>query len=152
MKILLTIIALLYVLNPYDLVTDFLPGWGWLDDLLVGLFLWWIYTSLKQSRQKRRMQRPHNTNFDGDRRNGQGADNRSGGKAPKQKTPDDPYATLGIDRRASVDDVKSAYRKLAAQYHPDKVAHLGQEFGELAEQRFKEIQRAYQQIMSERKG
>jgi DnaJ like chaperone protein len=31
-------------------------------------------------------------------------------------------------------------------YHPDKVIHLGEEFRELAENRFKEIQKAYQEL------
>src|SRR5262245_54957283 len=50
----------------------------------------------------------------------------------------DPYATLGVDRKASDDDIKKAYRKLARQYHPDTNA------GEKnAEERFKEVQEAY---------
>jgi len=32
----------------------------------------------------------------------------------------DHYQTLGVDRNASQDEIKRAYRKLAAQHHPDK--------------------------------
>ena len=154
MKILFTIIALLYILNPYDLIPDFLLGWGWLDDLLVGLFIWWFYRTLQQSLQKRHMQGPPG----GDAGNSGGgpqserAGDHSGEQAQKRRvSPDDPYAVLGVDRGASVEEVKHAYRRLAAKYHPDKVTHLGEEFRELAEQRFKEIQQAYQQIMSGKK-
>ncbi|HUT69368.1 MAG TPA: DnaJ domain-containing protein [Desulfatiglandales bacterium] len=44
--------------------------------------------------------------------------------------------------------MKNAYRKLANKYHPDKVDHLGDEFRVLAEQRFKEIQEAYQELVN----
>ena len=46
------------------------------------------------------------------------------------------------------DILKHAYRLLAGKYHPDKVAHLGDEFKALAEKRFKEIQKAYQELCS----
>jgi len=155
MKILFTIIALLYILNPYDLVPDFLLGWGWLDDLLFGLFIWWVYKTLQQSLQKRRMQAPpggsagHSSGGSRAEHAGEHAGEQA---AQKQRVPpDDPYAILGVDRGASAEEVRHAYRRLAAKYHPDEVAHLGREFGELAEQRFKEIQQAYQRVMSEKK-
>jgi molecular chaperone DnaJ len=50
----------------------------------------------------------------------------------------DPYKTLGVDRKASDDEIKKAYRKLARQYHPD-TNHGDKE----AEERFKEVQGAY---------
>jgi molecular chaperone DnaJ len=52
--------------------------------------------------------------------------------------PRDPYSVLGVDRKASADDIKKAYRKLARQYHPDRNPD-----DESAEERFKEIQSAY---------
>ena len=50
----------------------------------------------------------------------------------------DPYKALGVDRKASAEEIKKAYRKLARQYHPDR--NPGDEG---AEERFKEIQEAY---------
>src|SRR4051794_41910242 len=53
----------------------------------------------------------------------------------------DPYKVLGVDKKASQDDIKKAYRKLARQYHPDHNAG-----DKSAEERFKEIQGAYDLI------
>jgi molecular chaperone DnaJ len=50
----------------------------------------------------------------------------------------DPYATLGVDRKASAEEIKKAYRKLARRYHPDR--NPGDD---AAEERFKDIQTAY---------
>src|SRR6478672_13704403 len=53
----------------------------------------------------------------------------------------DPYKVLGVDKKASQDEIKKAYRKLARQYHPDK--NPG---NTSAEERFKEVQGAYDLI------
>jgi molecular chaperone DnaJ len=49
----------------------------------------------------------------------------------------DPYSILGVDKKASQEDIKKAYRKLARQYHPDTNKDAG------AEERFKRISEAY---------
>jgi DnaJ like chaperone protein len=53
------------------------------------------------------------------------------------------YATLGLEKGATPEEIKKAYRKLSMQYHPDKVRHLGDEFRKIAEEKMKEINAAY---------
>lgn len=59
-----------------------------------------------------------------------------------------PYEVLGIPETASEDEIKKAYRKLSRQYHPD--ANVNNPNKAQAEEKFKEIQQAYQQIMKMR--
>ena len=51
---------------------------------------------------------------------------------------DDPYKILGVDRTSSEKEIKTAYRKLALQWHPDKNPD-----NKKAEEKFKEISQAY---------
>lgn len=63
---------------------------------------------------------------------------------------DDAYKVLGLDRSATDDEVKKAYRSMAMKHHPDKVANLGEDVRQAAEEKFKAIRSAYEQIKKER--
>lgn len=140
------LLAILYSLSPYDALPDFILGWGWVDDAIVLWFLWrflkkirggsgWPGSEYEQSRSETR----------GDQA-GQERNQSEAGSRWRQ-APRDAHAILGVGRNASTEEIKQAYRHLANQYHPDKVAHLGEEFRVLAETRFKEIQEAYQKLV-----
>ncbi|TRX70738.1 TerB family tellurite resistance protein [Carboxylicivirga sp. M1479] len=60
------------------------------------------------------------------------------------------YKVLEIDSSVSDEDLKKAYKKLALRYHPDKVAHLGDDIRKSAEEKIKKVNEAYQQIKKER--
>ncbi len=129
------VLALLYILSPYDLLPDFIPLRGWLDDLVVLMLIVRYVMRLRKAKQGERQKRPQQEN-DWHQKEDQKCESEA----------EDPYRVLGISPGAAKEEIQSAYRKLASQYHPDKVAHLGAEFQQLAEKRFKEIQQAYEKI------
>ena len=138
--ILIIIGALLYVVFPRDLIPDFLLGWGWIDDLAVLYLLWRYYRRLKQpQRTANRSGQPGSQTVDDEQFRTNDSETRAA---------QDPYAILGVAPGATKEEIKAAYRRLAGQYHPDKVQHLGKEFQQLAEKRFKEIQQAYDDLIS----
>lgn len=72
-------------------------------------------------------------------------------RAPKAATPAappkrDPYEVLGVSKKATADEIQAAYKKLAAEYHPDKIAGSAKELRELAERRLREINLAYEAL------
>lgn len=71
-------------------------------------------------------------------------------KAMFFKNPDSAYKILEIDRNASVDEIKSAYREMAKKYHPDKLQHMDEAYRKGAEEKFRKVQEAYEQIRKER--
>jgi DnaJ like chaperone protein len=66
------------------------------------------------------------------------------------RTHDSAYKILGVDRNASTEEIKKAYRKLATEYHPDKVSYLGEEIRRDAEEKFQKITNAYERIKKEK--
>lgn len=66
----------------------------------------------------------------------------------KEEVMYDPYSVLGVSRNASEEEIKKAYKALSRRYHPD--ANVNNPNKARAEEKFKEIQGAYQQIMKER--
>lgn len=133
MKWLITGLVLLYALSPYDLFPDLIVGWGWLDDIFLLGLIWYLFF-----RRPRLPSGQPSSDGSHDSEEAQGSSQRSASNAKE-----DPYSILGLSGGASQEDIRAAYRQLAAQYHPDKLAHLGEEFQRLAEQKFRAIQSAY---------
>lgn len=71
-------------------------------------------------------------------------------KAMFIKSADNAYKILEIEKSASNDEVKKAYRKMAKKYHPDKVVTENAAIKKGAEEKFKQVQKAYEQIQSDR--
>ncbi|HSB71862.1 MAG TPA: DnaJ domain-containing protein [Candidatus Methylomirabilis sp.] len=140
-QILPIVLAALYVISPVDALPDFLPGLGWLDDLVVlGALAWYLMG-------RGRGQSPWDV-F-------RGRMGRPWTRGPSAPRPDDlgtdfsrldPYTLLEITPQASPEEIKAAYRRAVTRYHPDKVAHLGKEFQEMAHNKLLAIQQAYETL------
>ena len=131
-RILWIIIALVYLISPWDLVPERVMGLrGLIDDIIIFFLLYRFYKMGRfpfgafKTGQASAQNRPSNST---------------------QNRPQDPYEVLGVQPGCSKEEIRRAYTQLAAQYHPDKVAHLGDELQKVAEQRFKEIEAAYRQL------
>ena len=120
-------LAILYLVMPYDLLPDFFGLPGRVDDLLIMGWLLWFY-------------RDHLKKW-------VGKEQSKEGPRPASSSPAfDPYEVLGIPRSATPKAIQSAYRERMQAYHPDKVAHLGEELQKLATEKSQQIQRAYRQL------
>jgi DnaJ-class molecular chaperone len=72
-----------------------------------------------------------------------------GKQRPPESRGDSPYEVLDVDSKASSAQIRTAYQRLVQQYHPDRTAQLAPELQQLAEQRTKEINAAYQTLRSQ---
>jgi len=72
-------------------------------------------------------------------------------KAMFYNSSDSAYKILELDSNATISEIKKAYRKMAKKYHPDKVSHLGKEHQKGAEEKFKKVQEAYEQLQKEKR-
>ena len=71
-------------------------------------------------------------------------------KAMFYQSADSAYLILEIEKTASVSEIKKAYRRMVKKYHPDKLHHLGAEHLKGAEEKFRQVQIAYENIQKER--
>ena len=137
-------LGVLYAILPIDLFPDLFVGWGQIDDLIIlTLVLWYLFTGDIPRIFKPKHCRPRSSGRQQDSSQQGNRDSFEGHSHTKMT----PHETLGVDSNASEDEIRAAYRRLANQYHPDKVHHLGAEFQQLAEAKFKAIQEAYQELL-----
>jgi len=71
-------------------------------------------------------------------------------KAMFFKNPDSAYKILEIDRTATISEIKKAYRNMVKKYHPDKLQHMDEVYQKGAEEKFRKVQQAYEQLQKEK--
>jgi hypothetical protein len=147
MRYWILLLLILYVLSPIDIVPEYLVGpIGWLEDAItVGLLYW--YFIYRPGKMRARYKEAYRRAGEGTQQARYRENRRQEAQTEQGYSKLDPYKVLGVHRGASIDEIKAAYRELAAKYHPDKVNHLGDEFKVMAEKKFKEIQEAYQTLV-----
>ena len=127
------LLGILYLASPIDAIPDSLLGLGWADDIALLLLAYWFIKRVLPGGYRQ------NGSYHSSRPGQQESESGAGAGAAK-----DPYEILDVSRNATPEEIKSAYRKKVQRYHPDRVAHLGDEFQQLAKQKFQEIQEAYE--------
>ena len=70
-------------------------------------------------------------------------------KAMFYKSQSNAYKILEIEKGSTPQAIKKAYRKMAKKFHPDKVQHLGEAHQKGAEEKFRKVQEAYEQLQSD---
>jgi len=142
LKIILILLGLAYLISPVDIIPDLLvPFAGWIDD---GVVLWTILHLIRHGELpwvSKKKFRP------------KGKDPSAMGNGPlssketnKKKATRPAHEILGVSPNATWAQIQTAYKEKIKQYHPDKVSHLGEEFSDLANEKFLEIQRAYEAL------
>ena len=126
------ILAIVYFVFPLDLIPDFFGPFGRLDDLII--FALAIWRVVKDRQQRAAAQRAQ-------------AQETKAEQTNTKKSPEDPYELFKLPRGASRAEIDARYRELSKDYHPDRVAHLGEELRQVAHEKTIEIQRAYETLI-----
>ena len=63
----------------------------------------------------------------------------------------DYYSILGVDRNASQDEIRKAFRKISLKYHPDRLSNKSDKEKKKGEEKFKEAAEAYSILSDEEK-
>ena len=155
LKIILIIFGLAYLISPVDIIPDLLlPYIGWIDDgVVIGTIVYLIrYGRLpnflfKKPKSFEQTSNRENTSFTSNTKNKQTNGSNQQEKTSSQNIPKNPYDILGVRPNASKIEIQKAYKEAIKKYHPDKLSHLGEEFSNLANEKFLEIQKAYDTLM-----
>lgn len=118
--------GLAYLFWPFDVLPDWAILVGWVDDALVVLLAAYMAYRAYEGRM--------------------GGPSEARPVDDGSEADDDPYHVLGVKSSAGAEEIKDAYRLRMAEYHPDKVSHLGPELRALAEKKAKAIQRAFERL------
>jgi len=157
LKIILIIFGLAYLISPVDIIPDLLlPFVGWIDDGVVIASIYYLirfgklpnFFFKKQNPFKQPTGQNHADFTSQKETNRKRSYQQSNKKRSSQSIPT-PHEVLGITPDASKKEIQNAYKQAIKKYHPDKLSHLGKDFSNLANEKFLEIQKAYDTLMKQ---
>jgi len=131
--LLMIILAIFYVIFPYDFIPDYLGRVGRVDDVLVLVIIIWIFffkplfDELKNSFKKN-------------------ASSRTAGSSSNEQNRDyqtQAFQILNIQPTDDISVVKKGYHEIIKLYHPDRLEGLGPELRQLALEKTRDINEAY---------
>ncbi len=156
-----------------DLLPElFIPFLGWIDD---GLIIGVLYYLLRYNRlpdvaflknfnrrgkttrsgmgRKWKKEDDFNRHYRQNSSSADGSENSNNFRSPSSGSRNNrvkpPHEILGVKSDASKSEIKQAYKEAVKKYHPDKLSHLGEEFAHLANEKFLELQKAYDTLMKQ---
>ncbi len=152
-KVIKAIVVLLgagYILSPIDLMPEaILKHFGLFDDAAVLIYLYFLIKRKPEKipenikeKVKEKIKDFKEKNIGGDNSEKNTASQKRGIKKLS------PYEVLEIDSNANEKEIKTAYKKLLSQYHPDKVNHLGDELKYKAKEKTLELKKAYEELIA----
>ena len=159
LKIVLIIFGLAYLISPVDIIPDLLlPFVGWIDDGVVIASIYYLirYGKLPNFFFKKRnpFKQPSGQSHadftsqkEANKKGGYQQKNQQTNKNRSSKSIPTPHEILCINPDASKKEIQNAYKQAIKKYHPDKLSHLGKDFSNLANEKFLEIQKAYDTLM-----
>ena len=149
-KIILIIFAFAYFISPIDIIPDFMiPYVGWLDDtFVIGVIIYMIrYGKLPYFSGKGNKNKLFNVFANLFNSSKEETQNNQQNDTDYNKTGKTPREILDVSENATKEEIQAAYKKKVKQYHPDKVSHLGEDLQKVANEKFIEIQNAYDSLM-----
>nr|NJM01635.1 DnaJ domain-containing protein [Desulfobacula sp.] len=155
-RIALILIGIAYLISPVDIIPEALvPFLGFIDDCLIAAVIYYLirYGTLPAFlfKKKKSFQSAHDQEFHGSGTRAPDSDAAEKNKGSDQDPPRSPHEVLGIRPGASKEEIAAAYKEAVKKYHPDKLSHLGEEFFNLANEKFLEIQKAYDTLMKQKR-
>ncbi len=140
-----------------DIIPDLLlPFVGWIDDGVVIASIYYLIRFGKLPnfffKNRNPFKQPsgqNHANFTSQKEKNKKSGYQQTDKNRSSKSIPTPHEILGISPDASKKDIQNAYKQAIKKYHPDKLSHLGKDFSNLANEKFLEIQKAYDTLMEE---
>ena len=157
LKIVLIIFGLAYLISPVDIIPDLLlPFVGWIDGGVVIASIYYLirfgklpnFFFKKRNPFKQPSGQSH-ANFTSQKETNRKRSYRQSNKNRSSQSIPTPHEVLGITPDASKREIQNAYKQAIKKYHPDKLSHLGKDFSNLANEKFLEIQKAYDTLMKQ---